>query len=98
MDNWCLGTNEILASKHDIAKGQTRVLWDHHLDPKVDCGVSSVDIMSLMNQVSNSVANITNIIQRNNTDCFIEWNNMRWAEASRAVLWSLSGYKELKRN
>ena len=31
--NWCLGTNEILASKHDLAKGQTRELWDHHFDP-----------------------------------------------------------------
>ena len=30
--SWCLGTNEILASKHDIAKGQTRALWDRHLD------------------------------------------------------------------
>ena len=26
-----LGTNEILASKHDIAKGQRRSLWDLHL-------------------------------------------------------------------
>ena len=30
--SWCLGTIEILASKHDIAQGQTRVLWDRHLD------------------------------------------------------------------
>ena len=31
--SWCLRTNEILASiKHSIAKGRTRVLWDHHLD------------------------------------------------------------------
>ena len=30
--SWCLGTNEILASNHDIAKGQTRTLWDRHLD------------------------------------------------------------------
>ena len=30
--SWCLETNEILASKRDIAKGQTRALWDHHLD------------------------------------------------------------------
>ena len=26
-----LGTNEILASKYDIAKGQTRALLDRHL-------------------------------------------------------------------
>ena len=26
-----LGTNEILASKHDIAKGQTRTLCDRHI-------------------------------------------------------------------
>ena len=29
--SWCLGTNEILASKRDFAKGQTRALWDRHL-------------------------------------------------------------------
>ena len=27
-----LGTNEILVSKHDIAKGQNRAFWDRHLD------------------------------------------------------------------
>ena len=31
--SWCLGTNQILASiKRSIAKGQTRALWDRHLD------------------------------------------------------------------
>ena len=38
----CLGNNKLLASKNDIAKGQTRAPWDHHLDPKVDCGASCV--------------------------------------------------------
>ena len=27
-----LGTNEMLASKQDITKGQTKALWDHPLD------------------------------------------------------------------
>ena len=31
----CLGTNAILASiKHGIAEGQTKALWDRHLDSK----------------------------------------------------------------
>ena len=30
--SWCSGTNAILASKHDIAKGQTRALWDGYVD------------------------------------------------------------------
>ena len=31
--SWCLRTNEILAAiKHGTAKGQTRALWDRHLD------------------------------------------------------------------
>ena len=30
--SWCVGTNEILASKHDICLSQTRALWDRHFD------------------------------------------------------------------
>ena len=30
--SWCSETNEILASKHDIAKGQTWAVWDGYLD------------------------------------------------------------------